>query len=250
MKPTITAVRLTGASRRAELPLLVLGPASGTSATATWSACAAGLADAFDLLAWDLPGHGHNRSVPDEPYTVAELAAGVLAVVEDVLAQRGEVRGSFAYAGGGDVARELLGLPRRVTRAVLLGPTGLGGGADAYADRRLVVLPDLTDASPAEDPRRVVTELRRHLLGEEPAPDTDGDGPVLDPRSLALVTLAARAVRDPDGVDAHARQARLDGLAAAEVEEALRVAVAAGGGREEPVTGETRTVRVPGSASE
>ncbi len=31
--PSITAVRLTGAAHRAELPLLVLGPSLGTSAT-------------------------------------------------------------------------------------------------------------------------------------------------------------------------------------------------------------------------
>ena len=35
--PTITAVRLTGAANRAELPLLVLGPSLGTSATTLWS---------------------------------------------------------------------------------------------------------------------------------------------------------------------------------------------------------------------
>ena len=77
MIPTVTAVRLTGARNRADLPLLVLGPSLGTSATALWTHCAAHLRDAFDLLAWDLPGHGHNRAVPEEPFTMAELAEGV-----------------------------------------------------------------------------------------------------------------------------------------------------------------------------
>ena len=63
---------------RAELPLLVLGPSLGTSARSLWGDCATHLTDAFDVLAWDLPGHGHNRSVPEEPFTMAELAAGVL----------------------------------------------------------------------------------------------------------------------------------------------------------------------------
>ena len=124
MTPVITAVRLTGARNRAELPLLVLGPSLGTSATTLWAACAAGLADAFDVLAWDLPGHGHNRSVPDEPFTMAELAAGVLRVVDDVLVERGETRGSFFYAGdsvGGCVGLQLLlDAPDRVAAAVLL----------------------------------------------------------------------------------------------------------------------------------
>lgn len=124
MIPSITAVRLTGARHRAELPLLVLGPSLGTSATTLWSHCAAGLTDAFDLLAWDLPGHGHNRAVPDEPFTMAELAEGVLRVVDDVLAERGETGGRFFYAGdsvGGAVGLQLMvDRPDRVAAAALL----------------------------------------------------------------------------------------------------------------------------------
>ncbi len=124
MTPAITAVRLTGSARRAELPLLVLGPAIGTSAANLWGACAAHLAEDFDILAWDLPGHGHNRSVPDEPCSIAELAAGVLVVVEDVLAQRDELGGPFAYAAGsvgGVVGLQLLlDAPDRIDSAVLL----------------------------------------------------------------------------------------------------------------------------------
>ena len=78
--PTITAVRLTGAANRAELPLLVLGPSIGTSASTLWTECAAGLTDAFDVVAWDLPGHGYNHTVPDESFTMSELAQGVLNV--------------------------------------------------------------------------------------------------------------------------------------------------------------------------
>ena len=78
MTPGITAVRMTGARHRDELPLLVLGPSLGTSASTLWTDCARGLTDVFDVVAWDLPGHGHNRAVPDEPFTMAELAAGVL----------------------------------------------------------------------------------------------------------------------------------------------------------------------------
>ncbi|MGH3336560.1 MAG: alpha/beta fold hydrolase, partial [Nocardioides sp.] len=99
MIPAITAVRLTGARHRAELPLLVLGPSLGTSAITLWSACAAHLSGAFDVVAWDLPGHGHNRSVPEETFTIGELAAGVLEVVDTMLAERGQTGGAFAYAG-------------------------------------------------------------------------------------------------------------------------------------------------------
>lgn len=123
MNPTVTAVRMSGSANRAELPLLVLGPSLGTSAATLWSACAAGLTDDFDVLAWDLPGHGHNKSVP-EPFTIAELAAAVLGVVDDVLAQRDQLGDPFAYAGvsvGGAVGLQLLlDVPDRVDAAVLL----------------------------------------------------------------------------------------------------------------------------------
>jgi 3-oxoadipate enol-lactonase/4-carboxymuconolactone decarboxylase len=122
--PTITAVRLTGAANRAELPLLVLGPSLGTSASTLWTDCAAALNDAFDVVAWDLPGHGYNHTVPEEPFTMAELAAGVLRVLEGILEQRDQFGGSFAYAGdsvGGCVGLQLLlDHPNRVTSGVLL----------------------------------------------------------------------------------------------------------------------------------
>ena len=111
MIPALSGVRMSGAASRAALPLLVLGPSLGTSATALWTACAAGLTDAFDVLAWDLPGHGHNRSVPDEPFTMADLAEGVLRLVADVQEQRGDAGTPFAYAGvsvGGCVGLQLL----------------------------------------------------------------------------------------------------------------------------------------------
>jgi 3-oxoadipate enol-lactonase / 4-carboxymuconolactone decarboxylase len=139
MIPAITAVRLTGARNRAELPLLVLGPSLGTSATALWSACAAHLTDVFDVVAWDLPGHGHNRSVPEEPFTMDELAAGVLEVVDTMLAERGETGGSFAYAGdsvGGAVGLQLLlDVPDRVGSAVLLCTGARIGDPGMWSDR-------------------------------------------------------------------------------------------------------------------
>jgi 3-oxoadipate enol-lactonase/4-carboxymuconolactone decarboxylase len=137
--PSITVVRLTGARHRSELPMLVLGPSLGTSAATLWTACAAGLTDAFDVVAWDLPGHGHNRGVPEEPFTMAELATGVLRVVDDVLTERGQPRGPFFYAGdsvGGAVGLQLLlDTPDRVAAAVLLCTGAQIGSADLWAGR-------------------------------------------------------------------------------------------------------------------
>jgi 3-oxoadipate enol-lactonase/4-carboxymuconolactone decarboxylase len=149
---------MTGARHRAELPLLVLGPSLGTSATALWSAAAAGLTEAFDVVAWDLPGHGHNRSVPEEQFTMAELAAGVLRVVDDLLAERGDVGGGFAYAGdsvGGAVGLQLmLDAPGRITSAVLLCTGGQIGEPAAWTDRMAQVRASGTPALVAASAER------------------------------------------------------------------------------------------------
>ncbi|WP_232523062.1 bifunctional 3-oxoadipate enol-lactonase/4-carboxymuconolactone decarboxylase PcaDC [Nocardioides agri] len=139
MIPGITVVRMTGGRDRDALPLLVLGPSLGTSATTLWSACAAGLTEAFDVVAWDLPGHGHNRSVPEEPFTMAELAAGVLRVVDDLLTERGQPRGPFFYAGdsvGGCVGLQLmLDAPDRVVAAALLCTGATIASPESWAER-------------------------------------------------------------------------------------------------------------------
>ena len=50
--PKITGVQLSEPSAG---PLLVVGPSSGTSATALWSAASVSLAGRFHVVAWDLP---------------------------------------------------------------------------------------------------------------------------------------------------------------------------------------------------
>jgi 3-oxoadipate enol-lactonase/4-carboxymuconolactone decarboxylase len=139
MIPAVTGVRMSGVAHRAELPLLVLGPSLGTSAVDLWTACADLLTDSFDVLAWDLPGHGHNRSVPDEGFTMAELAQGVLALVADIQEQRGDSGTPFAYAGvsvGGTAGLcLLLDHADRVTSAALICTGGRIGDVGTWADR-------------------------------------------------------------------------------------------------------------------
>jgi len=137
--PVVTAVRMSGTADRAQRPLLVLGPSLGTSAEALWRTCAADLAGACDVLAWDLPGHGHNTSVPEDGFTVGELAAGVLRVVDEVVAERGDGDRSFLYAGdsiGGAVGLQLLlDAPDRVAAAALLCTGARIGTAETWTDR-------------------------------------------------------------------------------------------------------------------
>jgi len=95
------------------LTALVLGPSLGTSADACWGACAALLRDEFDVVAWELPGHGTDHGPTPDDLTVADLAARVLE----------QVQGPFPYAGdsvGGQVGLQLLlDAPDRVLGAVL-----------------------------------------------------------------------------------------------------------------------------------
>lgn len=118
--PAITGVQLGGST---DLPLLVCGPSLGTSATALWSSTADLLSDEFHVVAWDLPGHGYNQEAVGDPFTISELAEGVLRFVEGVLSDRGAAGGSFVYTGdsvGGAVGQQLLlDHSERVSAAVL-----------------------------------------------------------------------------------------------------------------------------------
>jgi 3-oxoadipate enol-lactonase/4-carboxymuconolactone decarboxylase len=131
---SVTAVRLGG---RPEHPLLVLGPSLGTSATALWGAAAAALAADFQVVGWDLPGHGTNRARVTGPVSVSSLAADVLEAV-DALGTGVHPR-SFHYAGdsvGGAVGLQLLlDAPDRVLSATLLCTGARIGTAGSWQER-------------------------------------------------------------------------------------------------------------------
>ena len=115
--PPLTLVRLTPPGPR---PLLVLGPSLGTATEALWGRCAALLSDRFEIVGWELPGHG--QGIPTtSPFRVEDLAEAVVAAIDEQLAER---RGaSFHYAGdsiGGTVGLALLvHHPDRVVAATL-----------------------------------------------------------------------------------------------------------------------------------
>ncbi len=137
---TVTAVRLGG---RPDLPLLVLGPSLGTSAATLWSAAAERLAGDFQVVAWDLPGHGTNR-IPlqeDEQVSIAGLAADVLELVDSLVDGFGPAR--FHYAGdsvGGAVGLQLLlDAPDRIDSVTLLCTGARIGTAESWQQRAATV---------------------------------------------------------------------------------------------------------------
>ncbi|HET7398649.1 MAG TPA: 4-carboxymuconolactone decarboxylase [Intrasporangium sp.] len=147
--PVLTATHLSP-PRDGWRPLLVLGPSLGTS-TRLWTACATLLAETHDVVAWDLPGHG--RSAPaTAPFSMAELAAGVLDVVDRVEADRSDASGTtspaprrraFRYAGdsvGGAVGLQLLlDAPDRVEAAAVVCSGARIGDEQGWRQRATLV---------------------------------------------------------------------------------------------------------------
>ena len=131
---TVTAVRLGG---RPGLPLLVLGPSLGTSASTLWSAAAERLARDFQVVGWDLPGHGTNRAPVEGALTVADLAADVLDLVDSLTDEL--TPAPFHYAGdsvGGAVGLQLLlDAPHRVASATLLCTGARIGTRETWGER-------------------------------------------------------------------------------------------------------------------
>jgi pimeloyl-ACP methyl ester carboxylesterase len=69
----LIATRLAG--DRAD-DLLVVGPSLGTSVEALWGECARILGHRFEVVGWDLPGHGRSRPA-EGPFRIEDLADAV-----------------------------------------------------------------------------------------------------------------------------------------------------------------------------
>ncbi|GAB3166846.1 3-oxoadipate enol-lactonase [Myceligenerans halotolerans] len=144
-RPATGAVRF--AVRDASRPLVVLGPSLGTSAEALWRDVAALLSPRLDVVGWDLPGHGTSPALDggdaDDGFTLADLAAGVLDVVAETQAARGDDGARFWYAGdsvGGAVGLQLLlDAPGRVAGAALISTGVRIGTPEAWHERAELV---------------------------------------------------------------------------------------------------------------
>lgn len=149
--PAVSAVQLSGDHA---LPLLVLGPSLGTSTHALWHEAGQWLSGSFHVVGWDLPGHGQANPAADA-FTMRELAEGVLALIDKVLAERGEPGGRFAYAGvsaGGAVGLQLLlDHPSRISAATLLSTGAVIGSRQSWSERADLVrtsgTPAMADSS-------------------------------------------------------------------------------------------------------
>jgi 3-oxoadipate enol-lactonase len=116
-------------------PVLVLGDSLGTS-TAVWDRQVPELAADFRLLRFELPGHGGAAAWPG-PYTIGQLGAGVLALLDDLGVNR------FAYAGislGGMIGMWLAShAPDRIAALALVCTSAHLPPAAGWRDRAAMV---------------------------------------------------------------------------------------------------------------
>jgi 3-oxoadipate enol-lactonase len=88
----VKAVLLSPQRALGDKPLLVVGPSLGTSSV-LWTQAGSLLGNDFDVVAWDLPGHGVSPAAA-ETFSVADLADAVVELVDSIAP--GE---KFHYAG-------------------------------------------------------------------------------------------------------------------------------------------------------
>ncbi|MFD7023798.1 alpha/beta fold hydrolase [Promicromonospora sukumoe] len=119
------------------------GTAGAAGAAGAGGAVGAGAAQGeFDVIGWDLPGHG-TAPTPTaaelDGLSIADLARAVLDVVERAQARRGDVGAPFWYAGvsvGGAVGQQLLlDAPGRVLGAALICTATQFGEPAGWAER-------------------------------------------------------------------------------------------------------------------
>ena len=133
-EPDLTSTRLAGGaeSRR----LLVVGPSLGTSVEALWEATAHRLGEGFEVVGWDLPGHGRSKPAI-EPFSVGDLAAAVRRVAAGIAGER-----AATYAGvslGGAVALELALDPGVFTAVASIASAAKIGDPAAWCERAALV---------------------------------------------------------------------------------------------------------------
>jgi pimeloyl-ACP methyl ester carboxylesterase len=172
-----------------------------------WEPVLPGLADEFDVLLFDNRGIGESDAPPG-PYTVAEMAADAVQVLDEAGVERAHVVGTSL---GGMVAQELaLTYPERVDHLVLACTTP--GGPKAYP------MPQVTVSLIAEAVTLEPAVALRRFVENALAPATVAERPELVER---ILTHRVATAQDPTAWAAQAAAGvtfdayeRLEGLRA------------------------------------
>jgi pimeloyl-ACP methyl ester carboxylesterase len=118
-----------------------------------WEPVLPGLAEQFDVVLFDNRGIGESDA-PAGPYTVAEMAADAVQVLDEAGLERAHIVGTSL---GGMVAQELaLTYPERLDRLVLACTTPGGRDAHPMPQQTLTLMAEAATLEPAVALRRFV----------------------------------------------------------------------------------------------
>lgn len=135
-EPELGFTHLAGAAGVGDL--LIVGPSLGTSVEALWEPAARALRDRFEVVGWDLPGHG--RSAPTtEPYSIRELAAVVRHTAAALVGDSGRRVSCAGVSLGGVVALELALDPGVFSGIACIASAARIGEPEAWHERAALV---------------------------------------------------------------------------------------------------------------
>lgn len=129
-------------------PVLVLGPSLGTDLH-LFDAQVAALAERYRIIRYDLPGHGGSPT-PDGPYTMAGMAADVIALLDRLGVARAHHAG---VSIGGAIAQQLaLEHPDRVLSLTAIASAARFADPQSWPRRAATVRENGTEAMVASRP--------------------------------------------------------------------------------------------------
>jgi len=114
---TVPHLVATAEQSASDAPLLVLGPSLGSVGSTLWSTTIPHMADRFRIVTWDLPGHGASPKAT-ESFTIADLADGVIAILDEIGAEKALYAG--VSMGGGTGLQLALRHPDRIERVAMV----------------------------------------------------------------------------------------------------------------------------------
>ena len=175
-------------------PLLVLLHGIGSNAR-SWAHQLQGLADEYDVVAWDMRGYG-SSSDPLEPYSMADVASDLEGLVDHLGFEKAHIGG---LSMGGVIAQEFFRYyPDRV-RSLILADTNAGQGALDAEERQRRLDQRLSGAAEPVGLARARTPV---LLSPDASPEMEAEAEsIMAEIHPEGYRLAARALSETDERD-------------------------------------------------
>lgn len=175
-------------------PPLVLLHGIGSNAR-SWQHQLQGLADAYDVIAWDMRGYGSSDD-PPAPYSLADVAADLAGLLDHLGLEKAHVCG---LSMGGVIAQETYRHHSGRVRSLILADTNAGQGALEEEERRRRLEQRLTGAA---EPAGLARQRTPMLVSPDAPPEV-----VAEAESIMAeihpdgYRMAARALAEVDERD-------------------------------------------------